>query len=77
VARLLLELVPGSSISYAPPAPQDPTNRCPDLTLIRSLLPGWSCKVPYEEGVARTLAWFRDAHGTNLAVPPLQQGLGT
>jgi hypothetical protein len=42
------------------PAPQDPTNRCPDLTLARQLLPGWKCHIPYEFGVKLTMTWFAD-----------------
>jgi UDP-glucose 4-epimerase/UDP-glucuronate decarboxylase len=59
VAKYVASLVPGSRIVFAPPAPQDPTNRCPDLTLARRLLPGWQAAVAYEEGVRRTLEWFR------------------
>jgi UDP-glucose 4-epimerase len=58
VARYVRDLVPGSRIVHVDPAPQDPTNRCPDLTLTRKLLPGWTCHVPYEVGVKRTLDWF-------------------
>jgi UDP-glucose 4-epimerase/UDP-glucuronate decarboxylase len=58
VARFIRELVPGSRIIHVDPVPQDPTNRCPDLTLTRRLLPGWTCHVPYEVGVKLTLDWF-------------------
>jgi nucleoside-diphosphate-sugar epimerase len=58
VARYVRDLVPGSRIVHADPAPQDPTNRCPDLTLTRQLLPGWTCHITYERGVKRTLDWF-------------------
>lgn len=61
IARYVAELVGGHPIEHAEPAPQDPTNRCPDLTVARRILPGWSCEVPFEEGVARTLEWFRVA----------------
>ena len=36
----------------------DPTVRQPDITLARSAL-GWSPTVDFEEGLERTLAWFR------------------
>jgi hypothetical protein len=39
--------------------PQDPTNRRPDLTIANGVLPGWTCHIPYERGVALTLEWFR------------------
>lgn len=58
VARHVARLVSGATIVHTPPVPQDPTNRRPDLALIRRLLPGWACAVPYEEGIERTLAWF-------------------
>jgi nucleoside-diphosphate-sugar epimerase len=58
VARFIRDLVPGSRIIHVDPVPQDPTNRCPDLTLTRRLLPGWTCHVPYEIGVKLTLDWF-------------------
>lgn len=59
VARYVQSLVPGSAIIHEAPAPQDPTNRRPDLTLLRSLIPNWRPQVPYEEGVKRTLGWFQ------------------
>jgi dTDP-glucose 4,6-dehydratase len=36
----------------------DPSVRQPDITLARSVL-GWSPEVPVEEGLLRTIAWFR------------------
>ncbi len=59
VANFITRLVPGSRIRFCPPVPQDPTNRCPDLTLCNQVLPGWSANISYEEGVGRTLEWFR------------------
>jgi len=58
VARYVRDLVPGSRIVHLDPAPQDPTNRCPDLTLAQQLLPGWKCHIPYELGVKLTIDWF-------------------
>jgi UDP-glucose 4-epimerase/UDP-glucuronate decarboxylase len=60
VARYIAGLVPGSSIQHHPAMPQDPTNRRPDLTLARRILPGWEAGIAYEEGILRTLAWFRE-----------------
>jgi nucleoside-diphosphate-sugar epimerase len=59
VAKYITELVPGTRVVYAPPVPQDPTNRRPDLTLAKQVLPGWDCAIPYEDGVCLTLDWFR------------------
>jgi len=67
VARFITELVPGTHIRFCPPIPQDPTNRRPDLTLCRQVLPGWEAKVSYEEGVKRTLDWFRAQHAAGVA----------
>ena len=40
------------------PLPQDdPTRRCPDISLAKRLL-GWEPKVPLEEGLRRTVAYF-------------------
>lgn len=60
VARYVCDLVPGSRIVHVDPMPQDPTNRCPDLTVARRLLPGWRCHIPYETGVKMTIEWFAE-----------------
>jgi nucleoside-diphosphate-sugar epimerase len=60
IARYVSSLVPGSHIVHAEPVPQDPTNRRPDLALVQSILPGWCCQIQYEEGIERTLRWFKD-----------------
>ncbi|MFA6155461.1 NAD-dependent epimerase/dehydratase family protein [Mesorhizobium sp.] len=58
-ARFVSSLVPGSRIEHHPPTPQDPTNRCPDLTAARRVLPGWEARTSYQDGIARTFEWFR------------------
>ena len=60
IAKFVCSLVPGSFISHQEPSPQDPTNRCPDLTLARRILPGWEAKTGYEDGIRRSLEWFRE-----------------
>ena len=41
------------------PLPQDdPKQRCPDITCARTRL-GWEPTVNLDEGLAKTLAWFR------------------
>jgi UDP-glucose 4-epimerase/UDP-glucuronate decarboxylase len=60
VAEYVAGLVGGCPITFDDPMPQDPTNRCPDLTIARKVLPGWTCHVPYEEGVRLTLEWMRE-----------------
>lgn len=71
VARFIVSLVPGTRLRMCPPIPQDPTNRRPDLTLCREVLPGWEARISYEEGVRRTLAWFKEqiAHGAETDAP--------
>ncbi|MCB9988481.1 MAG: NAD-dependent epimerase/dehydratase family protein [Rhodospirillales bacterium] len=61
VAEYVAALVPGSEIIFLPPPPQDPTNRCPDLTLGQRILPGWTCGIPYEEGIKLTMKWFAES----------------
>lgn len=59
IAKYITTLVPGSRIKICPPIPQDPTNRRPDLTLCNQVLPGWSADISYEDGIKRTLDWFK------------------
>jgi nucleoside-diphosphate-sugar epimerase len=63
VARYVQRHFPQSPIEFHPPAPQDPTNRRPDLTRARDLIPGWTARMAYEEGVDRTIAWFAARQG--------------
>jgi UDP-glucose 4-epimerase/UDP-glucuronate decarboxylase len=58
VAQYISRLFNARKIVHLPPVPQDPTNRRPDLTLARQLLPGWTCRVPYERGIELTIEWF-------------------
>jgi nucleoside-diphosphate-sugar epimerase len=59
VARYVQRHFPDSPIKFLPPTPQDPSNRCPDLTLANRVMPGWAARVAYEDGVDRTIEWFR------------------
>jgi dTDP-glucose 4,6-dehydratase len=47
-------------IEFLPSLTDDPTVRCPDVTLARAAL-GWEPKVTLRDGLARTVAWARDA----------------
>ena len=60
IAKFIVNLVPGARLKICPPIPQDPTNRQPDLTLCRQILPGWEANISYEVGIQRTMDWFRE-----------------
>ncbi len=48
-----------SEIVFVPRPEDDPTVRQPDIALAREAL-GWEPKIDYEEGLQRTIDWFRD-----------------
>ena len=59
LARLVLDLTGSSSqIVFEPLPTDDPTRRCPDISLARSAL-GWEPRVELREGLTRTMEWFR------------------
>ncbi|MFH1666582.1 MAG: UDP-glucuronic acid decarboxylase family protein [Elusimicrobiota bacterium] len=47
-----------SKIIHMPLSPDDPKRRRPDLSLAKKLLK-WEPKVGFEEGLTRTIAWFK------------------
>ena len=49
----------GGKIIEKPLPKDDPKQRKPDITRARTLL-GWEPKVPLEEGLKETIAWFRE-----------------
>jgi UDP-glucuronate decarboxylase len=58
LAERVVKLTNSSSKIVHRPLPQDdPTQRCPDITMARRVL-GWQPKVPLEEGLTRTIAYF-------------------
>ena len=58
-ARAIEQLVGGSSKIVFRPLPQDdPKRRCPDITRARNIL-GWEPKISLEEGLKRSLDYFR------------------
>jgi nucleoside-diphosphate-sugar epimerase len=60
LAELVLELTgSGSPIERRPLPSDDPKLRRPDISLARDVL-GWEPSIPLREGLARTVAWFRD-----------------
>lgn len=46
----------------------DPRRRRPDTALAERVL-GWRARTPWPEGLARTVAWFREEAGRGAAVP--------
>jgi len=59
LAELTLKLVGGKSkIVHKPLPSDDPKQRQPDITLAKTILK-WEPKVPLEEGLQRTIAYFR------------------
>lgn len=55
-------IVPGRRATYSrrnlPPDKDDPQRRCPDISRIKREL-GWEPKVGLDEGLRRTVEWFR------------------
>ena len=47
----------GTQLEKRPLPQDDPTRRCPDISLAKQLL-DWEPKVPLEEGLRRTVAYF-------------------
>ena len=60
LAQLTKEMTgSGSKIVFNPLPQDDPTQRQPDITLAREKL-GWMPKAPLEEGLQKTIAYFRE-----------------
>jgi UDP-glucuronate decarboxylase len=60
LAQLTKEMTrSGSKIVFKPLPQDDPTQRQPDITLAREKL-GWVPKAPLEEGLQKTIAYFRE-----------------
>jgi UDP-glucuronate decarboxylase len=65
LARLIVSLIGSRSLLAFRPLPQDdPRQRCPDITRARELL-RWQPKVPLEEGLKRTIAYFESLLSRN------------
>jgi UDP-glucuronate decarboxylase len=56
--RIIAMTGAASQIVHRPLPQDDPLQRCPDITLAKSLL-GWEPNVKLEDGLARTIAFFR------------------
>jgi UDP-glucuronate decarboxylase len=57
----VLKLIPNSTskIVYEPLPQDDPKQRKPDITLAKEKLSGWEPRVPLEEGLAKTIEYFK------------------
>jgi len=63
LAELVIRLSGNAcSIERGELPPDDPKKRRPDLTRARQVL-GWAPQTPVEEGMARTMEWFRERAG--------------
>ncbi|GGS98487.1 NAD-dependent epimerase/dehydratase family protein [Streptomyces chromofuscus] len=63
LARLVVRLADSSSeVRFIERPTDDPAIRCPDITLARDKL-GWEPEVDAEEGLRRTIEWFRTTAG--------------
>ncbi|MBR0656599.1 UDP-glucuronic acid decarboxylase family protein [Plastoroseomonas arctica] len=59
LAEQVIAMVGGKARIERRPLPQDdPTRRCPDITLARKTL-GWEPRVPLAQGLEKTVAYFR------------------
>ena len=61
LARLVIRLTGSQSeVEFRPLPADDPRRRCPDIARARSLL-GWEPRIELEEGLVRTIEYFRAA----------------
>ncbi len=64
LAEKILSLVGGTSkLRFEPLPSDDPRQRQPDIALAKEKLGGWAPSVPLEEGLKRTIAYFRERLG--------------
>ncbi len=63
LAHLIVHLTrSGSTLEFFPPPVDDPKRRCPDIHLAREEL-GWFPRVETEEGLKRTIQYFKEILG--------------
>jgi UDP-glucuronate decarboxylase len=63
LAEKVIALTGSKSTIVKRPLPEDdPTQRCPDISLAREKL-GWEPKVSLEDGLEKTIAYFRNVAG--------------
>jgi UDP-glucuronate decarboxylase len=60
MANKIIELTGSKSkIIYNPLPQDDPVQRKPDITLAKKVLNGWQPRLPLEEGLSRTIDYFK------------------
>jgi UDP-glucuronate decarboxylase len=65
LAELVIKLTGARSrLEFQPLPPDDPRQRKPDITLAKEKL-GWQPKVPLEEGIRRTIEYFKQLLGVS------------
>lgn len=74
VARLVVRLCESDSpIRFAALPEDDPRSRRPDITRARTIL-GWEPRTGLEEGLARTISWFREERRSSPAFADRPEG---
>ena len=60
LAKMILKKIPESKskVIFKPLPKDDPTRRCPDISRAKKLL-GWKPKIKLEEGLEKTIDYFR------------------
>ncbi|HEX6472236.1 MAG TPA: NAD-dependent epimerase/dehydratase family protein [Streptosporangiaceae bacterium] len=70
IAQMIKDIVGSDSpIAFDPAMEDDPSRRCPDISLAGSVL-GWRPAFSVRRGLERTVAWFRDRAGEPVGVGP-------
>jgi nucleoside-diphosphate-sugar epimerase len=62
MARHIIRIAESKSeLVFGSLPPDDPKVRRPDITLAQRVLDGWAPRVPIEDGLRRTHAYFKEA----------------
>ena len=59
LAKIHRDVAASDALAQEPLPVDDPTRRRPDITRAQESL-GWAPKISFEQGLAETIAWFRD-----------------
>lgn len=67
LAEKIIRMTGSKSSIIKNPLPQDdPRRRCPDITLAKKYLNGWTPQIDLKEGLIKTIGYFKDK--TNVAL---------